>query len=257
LLDALYWKRLPEEELGPEEVRVEVRAVGLNFKDVLVAIGLVAEPVKIARGMGYDCSGVVTAVGPNVTKHRIGDRVVVCESGTFATSLNVSQLLCAGMPDDMSFEEGATMPLVFATASYCLLDAVSLTKGMSVLIHAAAGGVGLAAIQLCKMVGADIYCTVGSEDKVRHLMEHCDIPRDHIFNSRDTSFLPGLVAMTDAAPMWSSIRCRASCCTRHGSVSPKVAPLSRSAGATLSGRLSWPWSHSRPTGLLSALTWVL
>ncbi|KAK7736708.1 Type I Iterative PKS [Cytospora paraplurivora] len=197
LLDALYWKRLPEEELGPEEVRVEVRAVGLNFKDVLVAIGLVAEPEKIARGMGYDCSGVVTAVGPNVTKHRVGDRVVVCESGTFATSLNVSQLLCVGMPDDMSFEEGATMPLVFATASYCLLDAASLTKDMSVLIHAAAGGVGLAAIQLCKMVGADVYCTVGSEDKVQHLMEHCGIPRHHIFNSRDTSFLPGLMAMTD------------------------------------------------------------
>ncbi|KAI0477937.1 hypothetical protein GGR56DRAFT_432914 [Xylariaceae sp. FL0804] len=197
LLDALYWKRLPKEELGPDEVRVEVRAVGLNFKDVLVAIGLVAEPEKIARGMGYDCSGVVTAVGSGVAKHRVGDRVVVCESGTFATSLNVSELLCARMPDHMSFEEGATMPLVFATASYSLLDAASLTKGMSVLIHAAAGGVGLAAIQLCKMVGAVIYCTVGSEDKVQHLMKHCDIPRDHIFNSRDTSFLPGLMAMTD------------------------------------------------------------
>ncbi|KAM6523146.1 hypothetical protein FSOLCH5_003765 [Fusarium solani] len=197
LLDALYWKRLPVEELAPDEVRVEVRAVGLNFKDVLVAIGIIAEPVKIARGMGYDCSGVVTAVGRDVTKHRIGDRVAVCESGTFSTSLNVLEQLCATLPDDMSFEEGATMPLVYATASYCLLDAAQLAKGMTVLIHAAAGGVGLAAIQLCNMVGCEVYCTVGSDEKVQYLMEHCGIPRDHIFNSRDTSFLPGLMAMTD------------------------------------------------------------
>lgn len=90
MLDALYWKRLPKEGLGPEEVRVEVRAVVLNFKDVLVAIGLVAEPENIARSMGYDCRGVVTAVGPKVTKHRIGDRVVVCENATCALSLNIS-----------------------------------------------------------------------------------------------------------------------------------------------------------------------
>ncbi|KAI1264730.1 acyl transferase domain-containing protein [Xylariaceae sp. FL1019] len=197
LLETLYWKRLPLEELGRDELRVEVRAVGLNFKDVLVAMGVIAEPEKIARGMGYDCSGVVTAVGSDVTKHRVGDRVFVLESGTFATSINVSELLCSTMPDDMSYEEAATMPLVFATASYSLFDAAHLTKGMTVLIHAAAGGVGLAAIQLCNMVGAEIYCSVGSEDKVQHLVEQCGIPRDHIFNSRDTSFLPGLMDMTN------------------------------------------------------------
>ncbi|KAK4206787.1 hypothetical protein QBC37DRAFT_457526 [Rhypophila decipiens] len=202
-LDALYWK-IQEEELplGPEEVRVEVRAVNLNLRDVHVSMGLVTDPAKIGRGMGYECSGVVTAVGANVTRHGIGDRVVVCESGTLATSLHVSQHLCAGMPNDMSFEEAATMPLGYATASYCL-DAASLTKGMSVLIHDAAAAVGLAAIQLCKTVGvdaaSDIYCTVTDQDQVRHLMEYWDIPRHHIFNLGDTSFLPSLIAITNGS----------------------------------------------------------
>ncbi|KAM7185490.1 hypothetical protein V8F33_012377, partial [Rhypophila sp. PSN 637] len=204
-LDALYWKRLPQQEeelqLAPEEVRVEVRAVNLNFRDVHVSMGLVTDPLKIGRGMGSECSGFVTAVGANVTRHSIGDRVVVCESGTLATSLHVSQHLCAGMPDDMSFEEAATMPLAYATASYCL-DAASLTKGMSVLIHDAAAAVGLAVIQLCRMVGvtvSDIYCTVdqGTEDQLRHLMEHFDIPRHHIFNSGDMSFLSSVMDLTD------------------------------------------------------------
>ncbi|KAM7213624.1 hypothetical protein V8F06_011010 [Rhypophila decipiens] len=203
-LDALYWKLQDEElQLGPEEVRVEVRAVNLNFRDVHVAMGLVTDPAKVGSEIGSECSGVVTAVGANVTRHGIGDRVVVCESGSLATSLHVSQHLCAGMPDEMSFEEAATMPLGYATASYCL-DAASLTKGMSVLIHDAAATVGLAAIQLCEIVGvdaaSDIYCTVtdlGVENQVRHLMEYCDIPRHHIFNSGEPSSLPSLMAITD------------------------------------------------------------
>ena len=130
LVDTLFWERAEAEALREHEVRVDVRAVGLNFKDVLVSLGVIAEPYSIGRGMGYECSGVVTAVGSGVRDHCVGDRVLACSSGSFTSSLRVSETLCAKMPDSMTFEEGATLPAVYCTAIYCLLDAGRLSKGM-------------------------------------------------------------------------------------------------------------------------------
>jgi NADPH:quinone reductase-like Zn-dependent oxidoreductase/2-polyprenyl-3-methyl-5-hydroxy-6-metoxy-1,4-benzoquinol methylase len=196
LANTLFWKPMPQRELADDEVRIDVRAVGLNFKDVLICLGVITEPSSIGRGMGYECSGEVITVGSGVTKHRIGDRVIASSSGSFTTSHYVSEQLCAKLPDAMSFEDGATLPAVYCTAIYCLLDTGRLKKGMSVLIHSAAGGVGIAAIQIAKMVSAEIYCTVSSEEKIQYLMTQFDIPRDHIYNSRDTSFLPAVLEKT-------------------------------------------------------------
>jgi len=196
LVNTLFWEKRAEAALGEHDVRVNVRAVGLNFKDVLVSLGVVAEPYSIGRGMGYECSGIVTAVGSGVRDVQVGDRVTASTSGSFTTSLVVSDTLCAKMPDSMSFEEGASMLAVYCTAIYCLLDAAHLSKGMSVLIHSAAGGVGMAAIQVAKMVGAETYCTVGNESKAEFLVSKFGVPRERIFHSRDASFLPAVLKAT-------------------------------------------------------------
>lgn len=80
--------------------------------------------------MGYECSGTVTAVGSGVTEHRVGDRVICSSSGSFTTSLQVSDTLCVKMPDTLTFEEGASMLAVYCTAIYCLLDVGRLARGM-------------------------------------------------------------------------------------------------------------------------------
>ncbi|KKY36228.1 putative polyketide synthase [Diaporthe ampelina] len=192
LASTLFWKEAPQPSLGGGMVRVKVKAVGMNFK----VVGVVAEPSAIGRGLGCECSGVITDIGPGVSKHRVGDRVVVCSSGSFATSMDVSQHLCVTAPDTLTFEQAASMPVVYSTAIYCLLDAARLAGGMSVLIHSAAGGVGMAAIRIAQMVGAEIYCTVGTEEKIDFLTSNFGIPRHRIFNSRDASFLPGVKQAT-------------------------------------------------------------
>ncbi|KAK7718985.1 Type I Iterative PKS [Diaporthe eres] len=196
LAGTLFWKEMPEPSLGAGMVRVKVMAVGMNFKDVLISVGVVAEPSAIGRGLGCECSGVITDVGPGVSTHRVGDRVIVCSSGAFTTSMDVSEHLCVTAPDTMTFEQAASMPVVYSTAIYCLLDAARLAEGMSVLIHSAAGGVGIAAIQIAQMVGAEIYCTVGTQEKIDFLASNFGIPRHRIFNSRDASFLSGIKQAT-------------------------------------------------------------
>lgn len=99
-------------------------------QDVLIAVGVVAEPSAIGRGLGCECSGIITDIGPGVSRHRVGDRVVVCSSGSFTTSMDVSEHLCVTAPDTMTFEDAASMPVVYSTAIYCLLDAARLAKGM-------------------------------------------------------------------------------------------------------------------------------
>ncbi|KAL2062583.1 hypothetical protein VTL71DRAFT_5655 [Oculimacula yallundae] len=197
LVDSLYWKQVTLPELAHDDVQVDVRAVGLNFKDILIAMGVVIEKLSIGRGLGYEGSGTVTKVGQGVKKFKKGDRVIMGGSGSFTSTHQLSEKLCAKIPDGMTFEEGATMSAVYCTAIYCLIDAARLIKGQSVLVHAAAGGVGIAAIQLAQMIGAEIYCTVSNEEKTTYLIENFGIQRSHIFNSRDSSFLPAILKATD------------------------------------------------------------
>ncbi|GJC88624.1 highly reducing polyketide synthase gloL [Colletotrichum liriopes] len=197
LVNTLFWERRVQPPLGANDVRVQVKAVGLNFKDVLISLGVITEPYSIGRGLGYECSGTVTAVGPCVSEFRVGDRVIAGSSGSFTTVLQAPENLCCNIPDSISFEEAATIMAVYCTAIHCLLDVGRLTKDMSVLIHSAAGGVGIAAIQVAKMVGAVIYCTVSNDSKAEFLVDRFGIPRRHIFNSRDATFLPAVLEVTE------------------------------------------------------------
>ncbi|KAF7556654.1 hypothetical protein G7Z17_g1229 [Cylindrodendrum hubeiense] len=198
-LSSLSWVARAAKPLVDDEVEVEAKAVGLNFRDVLCAMGIVDMPAsKLGlETLGIEAGGVVKRVGPDVKDLKEGDRVFLITGGCFSTGLVVPAQLCVKIPDSLSFEDAATMPCVFATVIYALLEVARLEKGQSVLIHSACGGVGLAAIQICNMVGAEIYCTVGNENKIQYLENSCGISRDHIFNSRDASFLTGIMEATN------------------------------------------------------------
>ncbi|QLI74092.1 Highly reducing polyketide synthase gloL [Metarhizium brunneum] len=176
------------------DIVVETRAVGLNFRDFLIALGIIGNSPS---EMGFEGSGVVRAVGPGVFRFSVGGDVMYLGSGCFKTIHTVNAALCVKMDDSMSFEQGAALPCVYTTALMALVDKADLKCGQSVLIHAACGGVGLAAIQIAKMLGAQIYCTVGSDVKRNHLAANYGIPPSHIFNSRDSSFLPNVLRATD------------------------------------------------------------
>lgn len=122
---------------------------------------------------------------------------MVIDRGLACTQKVIHEDQCLPIPDDLSLEDAAAVTCVYATVIYSLIYMGNLEEGQSVLVHSACGGVGLAAIQICQMIGAEVYATVGSEEKVRYLTETLGVPRDHIFNSRNSSFLPGLMSKTD------------------------------------------------------------
>lgn len=175
-------------------VEIEVRATGVNFKDIIVSMGQVVQPY-----IGVECSGIVSAVGKKVSQLQVGQRVMAMTTGAYSTYARCLETSAFPIDDTMCFEEAATIPVVFCTAYYGLFDQARLVTGESVLIHAAAGGVGQAAIMLAKTVGAEIFATVGSDEKKRFLMTNYDIPEERIFSSRDTSFGTGLRVATKGA----------------------------------------------------------
>jgi NADPH:quinone reductase-like Zn-dependent oxidoreductase len=179
------------EPLQDSEIEIEVRAVGLNFRDVMIAMGQLSDTY-----LGDECAGIVTRVGPDVDSLQKGDRVFGVAHGSFRTYYRDEAQLFQKMPDNMSFEAAAALPLVYCTAYYGLMYQARLRKGQSVLIHAAAGGVGQAAIVLSQRVGAEIFVTVGTAEKKKFIQEEYGIPDDHIFYSRDLSFSKGIMRMT-------------------------------------------------------------
>ncbi|KAI6350763.1 hypothetical protein MCOR25_010409 [Pyricularia grisea] len=184
-------------ELPPNHVEVEVHASGLNYKDVAVTMGLV--PADEYR-LGEEAAGVVVRVASDVTTFKPGQRVVVFNRASLANRVRASTERVHAIPDDMSFEDAATLCVVYITAMYALFDLGGLRSGMRVLIHSATGGMGNAAIQLCRSVGGvEIFATVGSDAKKNFLVEEMHIPANHIFSSRTPEFADQIRLMTDGA----------------------------------------------------------
>ncbi|KAF2096874.1 reducing polyketide synthase [Rhizodiscina lignyota] len=177
--------------LQDHEVEIQVKATGLNFRDIMACMALI--PVQ---WLGQEASGVVLRTGSKATDFKPGDRVSTISLGTHGTRIRADCRVMTKIPDSMSFEEAAAVPVVHTTAYYAFVATAKLRRGQSVLIHAAAGGVGQAAIQLAKHLGLVIYVTVGTEDKRRLIMEQYNIPEEHIFNSRDASFVKGINRIT-------------------------------------------------------------
>jgi acyl transferase domain-containing protein/acyl carrier protein len=170
------------EPLGPTEVRIEMRAAGLNFRDVLIALGIYPGQAPI----GSEGAGVVVEVGAEVSDLALGERVMAMLPDSAAPLAVAERGLSAPIPEGWSFAQAAAMPIAFLTATYGLIDLAGLKRGEKVLIHAGAGGVGMAAIQIAQHLGAEVFATA-SPSKWDVLRE-AGIAEDHIASSRDLDF---------------------------------------------------------------------
>jgi NADPH:quinone reductase-like Zn-dependent oxidoreductase len=155
----------------PGQLRIDVRAAGVNFADHLARVGLYPDAPKLPAIVGYEVAGTVTAVGDGVDPGRVGERVLAgTRFGGYAEIVNVTESDSVVLPESVSFEQGAAVPVNYATAWAGLHGFGSLRAGERVLIHAAAGGVGIAAIQFAKAAGAEIHGTA-SPGKHKKLTE--------------------------------------------------------------------------------------
>ncbi len=182
-LDSLVLAPWTPEPLQGKQVRVAIRAAGLNFRDVLNALGMYPGE---AGSFGAEAAGVVTELGPDATELKVGDPVFGLLFGGMGPVGVIEEPYLTRLPDGWTFEQGASVPLVFLTAYYALIELGNVRPGEKVLVHAGAGGVGMAAIQLAKHLGAEVFATAseGKWDVLRGL----GLDDDHIGNSRDTGF---------------------------------------------------------------------
>ncbi|BBX96585.1 zinc-binding dehydrogenase [Mycobacterium lacus] len=156
---------------GPGQLRIAVRAAGVNFADHLARVGLYPDAPKLPAVVGYEVAGTVEAVGDGVDANRVGQRVLAgTRFGGYAEIVNVAASDSVVLPDAFSFEQGAAVPVNYATAWAALHGYGSLRAGERVLVHAAAGGVGIAAIQFARAAGAEVHGTA-SPGKHKKLAE--------------------------------------------------------------------------------------
>lgn len=153
----------PDPTAGAGEVRVRVKAAGINFADLMARMGLYPDAPKIPCVVGYEASGIIDQVGSGVTDYQVGDRVIaVPKFGGYSDTLVVGATQVLKMPAAMSFEEGAGFPVVYLTAHHMLLYVGGLRPGARVLVHSAAGGVGLAAIQIARAHECELFGTASA-----------------------------------------------------------------------------------------------
>ncbi len=167
-LEKLSLGDFPDPSPGKGEVLVDVHAASVNFPDLLVIGGTYQNLPPRPFVPGKDLAGVVAAVGEGVTRVKVGDRVLAqIEHGAFAERAVVREVLCFVMPAKMSFADGAAMGLVYLTAHNAIVERAAMKAGETVLVTGAAGGVGLACVQLAKALGATVVAAVSSEEKAR------------------------------------------------------------------------------------------
>jgi NADPH:quinone reductase-like Zn-dependent oxidoreductase/acyl carrier protein len=165
ILEELNLRSLDAEEPGPGQVQIRIHAAGLSFRDVMNALSMRDDP----EPLGSECSGRIIKIGQGVNGLSIGDAVIALASGSIATLANANAEFVIPKPKGMSFEKAATLPTAFLTAHYALNHLGRICKGERVLIHAAAGGVGMAAVQFALAAGAEVYATAGNSRKRAYL----------------------------------------------------------------------------------------
>jgi NADPH2:quinone reductase len=160
-------REVPDLPCGAAMVRVAVKAAGCNFFDILMVRGQYQQKPPFPFTPGAEIAGVVTEVGPEVEGFRVGDRVLAsCGLGGFADQAVVAARACYRMPDPMPFEHGAAFPIVYPTSYAALVYRTTVKPGETLLVHAAAGGVGIAAVQIGKTLGATVIGTAGGPEKL-------------------------------------------------------------------------------------------
>jgi len=189
-LDTLRLQGVPRREPGPGQVEIEVYAAGLNYRDVLNAMGVYpGDPIPL----GAECAGKIARLGKDVESFQVGDEVIAIAPSSFGRFATTYATLVVAKPNHLSFEEAATIPVTFLTAHYALNYLARMSKGERVLIHAAAGGVGLSAVQLAQQVGAEIFATAGNPEK-RAFLQYIGVK--HVMDSRSLAFAEEVMQRT-------------------------------------------------------------
>jgi len=193
-LDTLRFAPFELPPCGPGQVLIEVKAAGMNFRDVLKSLALYPGDAPDARIFGDEVSGIIKAVGSNVTHLAPGDSVFGLAVFGIATHAIARVGDIRRIPADLTFESAATLPVVFMTAWYALRNVGRLRERERVLVHAGAGGVGMAAIQIALHLGADVIATAGSSSK-RALLKTLGV--EHVIDSRRGDFAESVMKITD------------------------------------------------------------
>ncbi|HEX8650761.1 MAG TPA: amino acid adenylation domain-containing protein [Pyrinomonadaceae bacterium] len=185
-LSAITLQPAIRQEPGPGEVEIEVYAAGLNFRDVMKVLGIYPGVTRESLTLGDECAGKIIRVGKDVTDFQVGDEVMAAATGCFSSHVVVASHYVMHKPAQLSYEEAAGIIVAFTTAYYALHHLGRISAGERVLIHAAAGGTGMAAAQLAKAAGAEIFATSGSREKraflesvgIRHVMDYESFPEE-------------------------------------------------------------------------------
>ena len=197
-LDNLHFKANDSRCPGPGEVALRVLTTGLNFRDVLTVLGLLPTRRHTSPVLGWECVGEVTQVGEGVIRVKPGDLAIGLSPGCFASHIVLDSRLVWPKPARLSTVEAATLPLAFLTASYGLEHLARLQPGERVLIHSASGGVGLAAIQVAKHMGAEVFATAGTPEK-RAYLTHLGVTLTA--DSRSVTFADDILEATNGQGM--------------------------------------------------------
>ena len=196
VIDRLDLFECPRPALAPDEVRIKVRAVGLNFRDVMAVTGLLPEDAEAEpawQNLGLEFAGDIVEIGSEVSDFAVGDRVMGMGRNCLQRFLAISTDGLIPMHEALEYEAAVTIPSAFATAHYALNEVGRLSKGDRVLIHVATGGVGLAALQIAQAAGAEIFATAGSDAKRAVLR---DLGVSHVMNSRSLDYADEIMART-------------------------------------------------------------
>lgn len=193
-LDRLTRQRIERPALKPDQVELEVDAVALNYQDILLAQGIIPTPDGGLPNLGFECCGRVLQVGAQVSGIAVGDDVIALGTGCLATSVCLPADLVRPKPRNIDKLDAVTIPISFVTATYALEELARLRQGDRVLIHTASGGVGLAALQIAQLTGAQIFATAGSEEKREYLRQR---GIEHVMDSRTGNFADEILSKTN------------------------------------------------------------
>ncbi|MBL4685192.1 MAG: zinc-binding dehydrogenase [Nannocystaceae bacterium] len=183
--DVLQVREAPEQPVGPNEVAIDVRAAGVNFADIMARMGLYPDAPPLPCVVGYEASGTIAEIGADVDGFAVGDRVTaLTRFGGYSDRLVLPAIQVAAMPESLSFEAAAAIPVNYLTAWLMLVKLGNVGEGDRVLVHAAAGGVGQAAVQICRWRGATVIGTA-SKGKHERLLE---LGVEHVIDYRNEDF---------------------------------------------------------------------
>jgi acyl transferase domain-containing protein/acyl-CoA synthetase (AMP-forming)/AMP-acid ligase II/acyl carrier protein len=188
-LDTLQWQPTARKKPNHHQIEIKVKATGLNFRDVMISLDLYPDKTQF---LGLECAGEITAIGEEITNFQVGDEVIAIAANSFSNYVIVDELLAIAKPKNLTFIEATTIPVTFLTAYYTLIQIANLQLGTTILIHSAAGGVGLAAVAIAQQRGAEIYATASPEKW--NLLKEKGVTQ--ILNSRTLDFAEEIMTLT-------------------------------------------------------------